>query len=105
MGASIVGTLLGQKVAPALLDRYLAKTGYRSQQSGEKADPNRPHNLWKPVDGKDGHDHGAHGVFNSQAHGHCAQLWFAHHARLASSLLAGAGMAGLATAIACGYRR
>src|SRR5213078_3484106 len=56
VGASTVGTLLGQKIAPALLDRYLAKTGYQSQQTGEKADPDRPHNLWKPVDGKDGHD-------------------------------------------------
>jgi NAD(P)-dependent dehydrogenase (short-subunit alcohol dehydrogenase family) len=106
VGASTVGTLLGQKIAPALLDRYLAKTGYQSQQSGEKADPDRPHNLWKPVDSKDGHDHGAHGVFNSQAHGHCVQLWFSHHARLTSSLLAGAGMAGLvATAISRLRRR
>jgi NAD(P)-dependent dehydrogenase (short-subunit alcohol dehydrogenase family) len=106
VGASTVGTLLGQKIAPALLDRYLAKTGYQSQQSGEKADPDRPHNLWKPVDGKDGHDHGAHGVFNSQAHGHCVQLWFSHHARLTSSLLTGAGMAGLvATAISRLRRR
>jgi NAD(P)-dependent dehydrogenase (short-subunit alcohol dehydrogenase family) len=106
VGASTVGTLLGQKIAPALLDRYLAKTGYQSQQSGKKADPDRPHNLWKPVDGKDGHDHGAHGVFNSQAHGHCVQLWFSHHARLTSSLLAGAGMAGLvATAISRLRRR
>jgi NAD(P)-dependent dehydrogenase (short-subunit alcohol dehydrogenase family) len=99
VGASTVGTLLGQKIAPALLDRYLAKTGYQSQQTGEKADPDRPHNLWKPVDGKDGHDHGARGVFNSQAHGDCAQLWFSHHSRLVSSVLAGAGTAGLATAI------
>ena len=99
VGASTVGTLLGQKIAPALLDRYLAKTGYQSQQTGEKADPDRPHNLWEPVDGKDGHDHGAHGVFNSQAHGHCTQLWFSHHARLVSSVLAGVGTAGLATAI------
>jgi NAD(P)-dependent dehydrogenase (short-subunit alcohol dehydrogenase family) len=99
VGASTVGTLLGQKIAPALLDRYLAKTGYQSQQTSEKADPDRPHNLWRPVDGKDGHDHGARGVFNSQAHGHCAQLWFSHHVRLVSSVLAGAGTAGLATAI------
>ena len=28
VGASTVGTLLGQKLAPALLDRYLARTGY-----------------------------------------------------------------------------
>ncbi|MFN2478138.1 MAG: SDR family oxidoreductase [Pseudonocardiaceae bacterium] len=99
VGASTVGTLLGQKIAPALLDRYLAKTGCQSQQTGEKADPDRPHNLWKPVDSADGHDHGAHGIFDAQAYGRSLQLWFSHHARLSSSLLAGAGMAGLATAI------
>ncbi|MCU1611258.1 MAG: hypothetical protein JWM45_3174 [Pseudonocardiales bacterium] len=105
VGASTAGTLLGQKIAPALLDRYLAKTGYQSQQTKEKVGPDRPHNLWKPVDGKDGHDHGAHGVFDSQAHGHCAQLWFSHHARLSSSLLAGAGIAALATAVSRLRRR
>jgi hypothetical protein len=105
VGASTAGTLLGQKIAPALLDRYLAKTGYQSQQTKEKVGPDRPHNLWQPVDGKDGHDHGAHGVFDSQAHGHCAQLWFSHHARLSSSLLAGAGIAALATAVSRLRRR
>ncbi len=45
--ASTVGTLVGQKIAPTLLDRYLAKTGYQSQQTGDKAGPDRPHNLWK----------------------------------------------------------
>ncbi|MGH3721261.1 MAG: SDR family oxidoreductase [Pseudonocardiaceae bacterium] len=101
VGASTVGTLLGQKIAPALLDRYLAKAGYRSQQTGEKAEPGRPHNLWEPVDGLDGHDHGAHGVFDEQAHSHAPQLWFSHHARLLSA----AAATGVATAAAWLRRR
>jgi hypothetical protein len=32
--ASTVGTLFGQKLARPLLDRYLARTGYSSQQTG-----------------------------------------------------------------------
>ncbi|MBV9013383.1 MAG: SDR family oxidoreductase [Pseudonocardiales bacterium] len=82
VGASTVGTLLGQKIAPALLDRYLAKTGYQSQQTGEKVKPDRLHNLWEPLDSQDGHDHGAHGTFNDRAHSRAGQLWFSHHARL-----------------------
>ena len=85
VGASTVGTLLGQKIAPALLDRYLARTGYRSQQTAEKVGPGRPHNLWEPVDGQGGHDHGAHGVFDDRAHSRAPQLWFSHHAGLLSA--------------------
>jgi NAD(P)-dependent dehydrogenase (short-subunit alcohol dehydrogenase family) len=88
VGASTVGTLIGQKVAPALLDRYLARTGYRSQQTGEKASPGRAHNLWKPVDGQDGQDHGAHGVFGNRAHRHAPQLGCSHHARLLTAAAA-----------------
>ncbi|MGH3852289.1 MAG: SDR family oxidoreductase [Pseudonocardiaceae bacterium] len=101
VGASTVGTLLGQKIAPALLDRYLAKTGFQSQQTGERAEPGRQHNLWEPVDGRDGHDHGAHGVFDDQAHNHAPQLWLSHHARLLSA----AAATGVATAAVTWLRR
>jgi NAD(P)-dependent dehydrogenase (short-subunit alcohol dehydrogenase family) len=40
-----------------LLDRYLGRNGYRSQQTDQPRDPHRPANLWTPVPG----DHGAHG--------------------------------------------
>jgi NAD(P)-dependent dehydrogenase (short-subunit alcohol dehydrogenase family) len=94
VGASTVGTLLGQKIAPALLDRYLAKTGYQSQQTEETVEPGRLHNLWEPVDGQDGHDHGAHGIFNDRAHSRAPQLWFSHHARpLAAAVSAASGLA------------
>jgi NAD(P)-dependent dehydrogenase (short-subunit alcohol dehydrogenase family) len=105
VGASTVGTLVGQKIAPALLDRYLAKTGYQSQQTAEKVGPGRPHNLWEPVDGSNGHDHGAHGAFDSQAHKHSPQLWFSHYARPLTTMMAGAGMAGMASAISWLRRR
>ncbi len=63
------------------MDRYLAKTGYSSQQTGEKVGPDRPNNLWEPVDGADGHDHGAHGEFDDKARARAPQLWFSQHAR------------------------
>jgi NAD(P)-dependent dehydrogenase (short-subunit alcohol dehydrogenase family) len=71
VGASTVATIVAQKFAAPLLDRYLARTGYDSQQTGEKADPGRPGNLWQPADQAPGTDYGAHGEFDdrSRAHG------------------------------------
>ena len=93
-------------VAPALLDRYLARTGFSSQQTGEKVDPDRPNNLWEPVDGAGGHDHGAHGGFDDKAHARAPQLWFSHHARLVSTATAAAvGATGLAAAMTRWHRR
>jgi NAD(P)-dependent dehydrogenase (short-subunit alcohol dehydrogenase family) len=88
VGASTVGTLLGQKLVPALLDRYLAKTGYQSQQTADSVAPDRAHNLWDPLDGPDGHDYGAHGEFDDRAHRRALQLWWSHHARLVSAAAA-----------------
>jgi NAD(P)-dependent dehydrogenase (short-subunit alcohol dehydrogenase family) len=104
VGASTVATLTGQRLAPALLDRYLAKTGYSSQQTGEKVGPDRPNNLWEPVDGPNGQDHGAHGEFDAQAHSRAPQLWFSHHARLACGAVAAVAAAGV-TATAALLRR
>jgi NAD(P)-dependent dehydrogenase (short-subunit alcohol dehydrogenase family) len=65
VGASTVGTLLAQKVAPGLLDRYLARTGFGAQQTPQPMPPDAPDNLWEPCDAD--RDHGAHGRFDDQA--------------------------------------
>lgn len=65
-GWPTVEAIIGNKLAPGWLDQYLAKTGFASQQTAEPEDPNRPDNLWKPVEG----DHGAHGTFGNRAHSH-----------------------------------
>jgi len=44
VGMPTVEAIVGNKVAPGLLDHYLARTGYESQQTDEPADPNRPNN-------------------------------------------------------------
>lgn len=95
VGASTVGTILGQRIAPALLDRYLARTGYDAQQTDQPVSPDRPANLWEPVDGPDGGDYGAHGVFDDQARGHSAQFWATRHRRslLSAGLLTAATVA------------
>jgi NAD(P)-dependent dehydrogenase (short-subunit alcohol dehydrogenase family) len=90
VGWPTVKAIFGDKLASGLLDRYLAKHGYQSQQTGEPADPDRPHNLWEAVD--DTEDHGAHGVFDRCARDWSAQLWANTHRRWLA--LAGGGLAG-----------
>jgi NAD(P)-dependent dehydrogenase (short-subunit alcohol dehydrogenase family) len=92
VGAPTVATLLANAVAPGLLDRYLGRTGYRSQQTGEPASPDRPANLWEPVPG----DRGAHGGFDHRAHGHSPHLWLTTHRGV---LTAAAGLTGAAAVL------
>jgi NAD(P)-dependent dehydrogenase (short-subunit alcohol dehydrogenase family) len=70
VGLSTAGTIMANRVAGGLLDRYLARTGVSSQQTDEPRDPDQPVNLWEPVDGPGGRDHGAHGTFDDRAHAH-----------------------------------
>ncbi|MGO4340980.1 SDR family oxidoreductase [Pedococcus sp. 2YAF34] len=79
VGASTVGTLVANAVAPGLLDRYLARTGYSSQQTGEPRDPDQPVNMWEPADGPEGRDFGAHGTFDARAKTRSWQQVVAHH--------------------------
>ncbi len=96
VGASTAGTLIGNAIAPGLLDRYLARTGYASQQT-EIADPERAANLWEPADGSDGRDYGAHGVFDDKAKHRSYQLWASqHHGSMAA---AGAAVVALSAAV------
>jgi len=73
VGPSTTGAVWGDKLFPGLLDRYLAKNGYESQQTEEPDDPARPDNLWQPVPG----DPGAHGDFDQRARSRSFYLWAA----------------------------
>ena len=79
-------------MVPGLLDRYLARTGYKAQQTDRPRDPDQPANLWEPAD--DDVDYGAHGDFDTGAHANAPQVWASqHHALLlgaAGALAAGA---------------
>ncbi|MDT0261246.1 SDR family oxidoreductase [Jatrophihabitans lederbergiae] len=93
VGTSTMGTLAANAVVPGLLDRYLAKTGFKSQQTQQRHDPDAPVNLWDPADGEDGHDFGAHGIFDTKSHEHDTQLWASHHHGLLGLIAAGVGAA------------
>ncbi len=49
VGGSTVKAIVGQKLIPGLLDIYLGKTGYKSQQRDQADSPDRPNNVWHPV--------------------------------------------------------
>ncbi len=92
VGASTTGTLIANAVAPGLLDRYLARTGFASQQTGEPKPADQPANLWEPADGPDGKDFGAHGAFDDRAKNSSPQLWASqHHGAVAALSAAAAG--------------
>ncbi|MFD7165892.1 SDR family oxidoreductase [Streptomyces violascens] len=97
LGASTVATIWANRIVPAVLDRYLARTGYASQQREELAPESTRGNLWRPLDQKPGADHGAHGIFDKEARSHSLQAATAHH----PVLTAGTGLGALAaTALA-----
>ena len=75
VGWPSVKAIIANKFVPGLLDHFLARTGYDSQQYDGAEDPNRAHNLWEPVPG----DHGAHGDFNARAKKSSAFLWMSEH--------------------------
>jgi NAD(P)-dependent dehydrogenase (short-subunit alcohol dehydrogenase family) len=75
VGTPVVKAILGDRLAPGLLDRYLAHMGYESQQTDEPENPDRPDNLWEPVPG----DHGAHGRFDARARSFSPHLWATLH--------------------------
>jgi short-subunit dehydrogenase len=89
VGLPTVEAVYGNKLAPGLLDHYLARTGFESQQTDEPIDANRPDNLFEPVAG----NWGAHGEFSEQASDRSEQLWVDTHRSVLA--LAGAGLAGL----------
>ena len=94
VGATTAATLMANAVAPGLLDRYLARTGFQSQQTGEPRASDQPANLWEPADGPGGRDFGAHGAFDAKAHASSRQQWVAqHYPHVAAA--AGVAMAGL----------
>jgi short-subunit dehydrogenase len=67
VGGPTILAILANRVAPGLLDRYLAHNGFASQQTEEAVAPHRPNNLWKPVDCNGSGDFGAHGLFDRRA--------------------------------------
>jgi NAD(P)-dependent dehydrogenase (short-subunit alcohol dehydrogenase family) len=99
VGASTTATLIMNAIAPGLLDRYLARSGFKAQQTGQPKDPDQPANLWEPADGGDGHDFGAHGAFDQRAKPRSIQVLASQHhkALLGVGAAAVAGLSAVAS--------
>ena len=98
VGPSTLATVWANKVAPGLVDRYLARTGFEAQQADEPVDADRPDNLWEPAPGR----HGARGRFDAMAKPRSLQLEASiQRRRLAAVAAAGLG----AGAVVAGRRR
>ncbi len=99
VGMPTVAAIVGQKFVPGLLDRYLGRTGYDSQQiKSEPKDPNAPDNLYDYVPGP----HSARGKFDDRMSTSSAEVFLSMNrgwVALGLGLVAGAG------AIAAARRR
>jgi short-subunit dehydrogenase len=100
VGMPTLQAIVADKIAPGLLDHYLASSGYAAQQCDGPEDPTRPDNLWEPVDGK----HRTRGDFSHRAHGRSVQLWTNEH-RGWLGVLAVMLFAGSVTTVLCGRSR
>jgi NAD(P)-dependent dehydrogenase (short-subunit alcohol dehydrogenase family) len=94
VGLPTVEAIVGQRIFPGLLDLYLGKTGYKSQQiQDEPRDPNAPNNLYEYVPGK----HSARGKFDDRSKRTSAEVFVELHRGWfvagAAVLLAAAGAA------------
>lgn len=83
VGFPTLKAIWADKLVPNIADYYLAANGYESQQTEEKAAPDRADNLWRPVD----KDFGAHGRFDSRSKGFSLQHWVSKN-RMALSAMA-----------------
>ena len=93
VGGSTAATLAANALIPGLLDRYLGRTGFDSQQTGDPRPADQPANLWEPADGDSGRDYGAHGIFDDTSTDVSYQLWLSqHHGTVAGVALAALGL-------------
>ena len=97
MGTSTVTAIVGQKFVPGMLDRYLGRTGYKSQQiENEPRDPNAPNNLYEYVPGVDG----TRGRFDHRSKRASGEVFLSLHRNwfvVGAAALAAAGMTALAS--------
>jgi len=90
VAGSAVKAILGQKLIPGLLDRYLGRIGYDAQQTEEPIERYRRDNVFAPIPG----DRGAHGRFDDESRAFSLELW----TRVRRAFVAG-GVAAAAVAL------
>jgi short-subunit dehydrogenase len=75
LGWPTVKAILANRIAPGLIDRYLAGAGYKGQLTEQKLAPGAPSNLFEPVKG----NYGAHGRFDERARSGSWEMFASRH--------------------------
>ncbi len=75
VGWPTVKAILANRVAPGLIDRYLATAGYSGQLATQTTSPDAPANLFEPVPG----DYAAHGRFDAHARDRSWEMFTNRH--------------------------
>jgi len=70
-----VQAILANRIAPGLLDRYLARSGYSGQLTQEPKSDDAPSNLFETVKG----NYGSHGRFDSRSKPRSIQMFTDRH--------------------------
>jgi short-subunit dehydrogenase len=86
IGFPTVKAILANRIAPGMIDRYLAKSGYTGQLTDEPVPADAPNNLFKPVPGS----YAAHGRFDARARDHSWEVFTSRHR---DAMWAGIGLA------------
>ena len=95
VGGSTVATIVGNRLAPRIADRYLARTAVAGQQTDIPIEGDRPDYLHHPLPG----DRGSHGIFDAQAVSRSYAWWLTRRRAPIAALSAAAGGAALARAV------
>lgn len=75
VGFPTVAAILANRIAQGMIDRYLAKAGYKGQLTDTPAAADAPNNLFEPVPGP----YSAHGRFDSKARTGAWEMFTSRH--------------------------
>lgn len=95
VGYPTVQAILANRIAPGLIDKYLASAGYKGQITDEPLGPNAPANLFEAVPG----NYAAHGRFDNRARSGSWEMFTDRH-RAAFWAAAGLGFVAMVHQIA-----
>ncbi|RFA29022.1 short-chain dehydrogenase [Alkalilimnicola ehrlichii] len=91
VGATSVLAILGQKLAPRIMDWYMAKGAWEGQLTEQRALAGRPDNLFSAPKG----DYGSHGRFDSEARNSSIQFLLSRNRAWLGSAVTAALAAGV----------
>ena len=91
IGWPTVRAVLANRIAPGLLDRYLARFGYSGQMTSEALPADAPGNLFHPVPGA----YAAHGRFDARASSETSEVFTSRHRNAMWAALGIVGLWGL----------